>query len=241
MPRLSILAALAAVVVAGPAFAQNEPAQVKGAVVDEDGKPVAGARILYVRNPKLVKAADGKWREAPGEMPLSSQTVSDAAGKYQILHLPSGDYRLCMSAPGYLTTCEWTGWHGVTVAPAQALDHGTVQLAKAATVTIRINDPNRLMGSANQITAPLTAGVREASGRFHPAREVASDSTGHTLQVAVPYATPLKLWVHSWRFRLTDAIGAAVDRFGGEFPFQLTPNTAAAQSYTFDIAGEAGK
>jgi hypothetical protein len=152
--------------------------------------------------------------------------------------LAGGDYNLCMYASGYLATCEWTGWQHATVAASQALDHGTVQLTKAVTVTIRINDPHRLMGSANQIASPLVAGVREQSGRFHPARETATDSTGHTLQIAVPYATPLKLWLHSWRFLLTDSGGAMVDHLGAQFPFQVSAG-GAAPSYTFNITGEA--
>jgi hypothetical protein len=62
-----IPAALTAVLFAGPTLAQNVTAQLAGVIVDETGKPLPGARILYTRSPKLVKAADGKWRDAPDE------------------------------------------------------------------------------------------------------------------------------------------------------------------------------
>jgi hypothetical protein len=53
-------------------------------------------------------------------------------------------------------------------------------------------------------------------------------------------ATPLKLWLHSWRFLLTDSTGATVDHFGAQFPLQLS-TTGIAPSYTFNIAGEAAR
>jgi hypothetical protein len=240
MPRYLTLPALAAILFAVPALAQNATAQMTGLVVDENGKPLAGAHVLYTRQVRQVQGADGKWRDAPGETPFSSQAAADATGKYQLPQLPPGDYNLCMYATGYLTTCEWARWQHATVAASQALSQGTVQLTKAVTVTIRVNDPLHLLGSANQISAPLAAGVREQSGRFHPARETATDTTGHTLQVSVPYATALTLWLHSWRFLLTDSIGAPVNHLGAQFPFQVAAN-GTAPSYTFNITGEAPK
>ena len=238
MPRHLTLPALAAFLAAIPAPAQNATAQLTGVIVDENARPLPGAHVLYTRVPQVVQAADGKWHDAPGDTPFSSQAASDSTGKYQIPQLPAGDYNLCMYATGYLATCEWAGWQRATVTASQTLDRGTLQLAKAATVTIRINDPHRLLGSANQVSAPLAAGVRELSGRFHPAREIATDSTGHTLQVSVPYATSLNLWLHSWRFLLTDSTGAAINHLGAQFPFQVAAN-GVAPSFTFNITGEA--
>jgi hypothetical protein len=186
----------------------------------------------------LVVGSDGKLHASPGESRSSSQAISDVSGKYRIPNLPPGDYDLCMDAPGYLATCEWTGWRRVTVAQGQAFDNSAVQLAKAATVTIRINDALLLLKPANGMTSPLLVGVRDAWGRFHPGHETAVTGASRTFQVDVPYGTTLNLWLHSWRFLLTDSSGAALNRAGAQFPFQVAASSVPP-SYVFNIAGEA--
>ena len=104
-----------------PAAAQTASAQVGGAILDQSGAPLAGARVVYAQRPQLVAGTDGKLRVAPGGSRVSSQAITDALGKYQIPGLPAGDYDLCVDAPGYLVTCEWTGWRRVTLAQGQAL------------------------------------------------------------------------------------------------------------------------
>src|SRR5271157_3532045 len=98
MPRYITIPALAAILACVPAPAQNATAQLTGVIVDENGTPLPGAHVLCTRKPHLVRGADGKWRDAPGETPFSSRANSDAAGKYQLPQLPAGDYNLCMYA-----------------------------------------------------------------------------------------------------------------------------------------------
>jgi hypothetical protein len=126
----------------------------------------------------------------------------------------------------------------VKVAARATADHGKLALIKAATVTIRIHDPQRLLGSANEIAVPLVVGVRDRYRRMHRAREIATEGATHILQVDVPYGEPLSVWIHSWRFRLTDARGAVVSRTGGESPFQVARGDPAP-AFTFTIGGEA--
>jgi hypothetical protein len=228
---------------AAPGLGQIAPtaaAQLTGVVADENGRPLPGAHVLYTRQVQLVKGADGKWRDAPGQSPLSSQTLSDSTGKYTVSQLPAGDYNLCISATGYLPTCEWSGWQRATLAASQAVDRGSIQLAKAVKVIIRLNDPQHLLRSANQVTAPIVVGAREKSGRFHPAREISTDSTGHTLQVEVPSATPLELSLHSWRYRLSDSGGTPVNNLDLQLSFQV-PLNGFGPIYTFTIVGEVRK
>ena len=64
MNRRSILLTIIAVLmiqITGLASAQPPAAQLKGAIVDENGRALAGVRVLYTRKPRVVLAADKKW------------------------------------------------------------------------------------------------------------------------------------------------------------------------------------
>jgi hypothetical protein len=107
-------------------------------------------------------------------------------------------------------------------------------------VTIRINDPYRLMGPANRVTSTLATGVRDQWENFHPAHQTASDGAGHTLQVDVPYGVPLNLWIQSWRFLLAGPNSAPINNWGTRIPFQVVAG-AAAPDFTFTITGEVAR
>ena len=220
-----------------PVVAQSGTAQMKGTVVDESGKPIPGARIVYTRKPHTLMGSDGRNRNSPGEWQFTSQVTSDASGNYQILQLPAGDYEWCVDAPGYLATCEWTGWRRSSLLAGQVFDSGAVRLMKAVTVNIRVNDPFLLVPSTSSIASPLAIGVRDQWGRFHPAHRATNNGNSHVFQVDVPYATPLKVRLHSWRFLLADSSGGEVDHWGTEFPFQVAVG-ASPPSYVFAISGD---
>jgi hypothetical protein len=115
-----------------------------------------------------------------------------------------------------------------------------VQLTRAATINIQIDDPRRLLGVANSISAPLAVGVRETAGRFHPAREVRRNGTTRVLQVAVPYGTQLSVWFHSWKFLVADAQGVALNNWGLRLPF-VVQNNGIPPNFVFQITGEVQK
>jgi hypothetical protein len=232
LPILGILLA------SQPAAAQVASAQFRGTILDERGRPLAAARVVYTRNARVIPGKNGKWRNAPRERRFSSKVTTDASGRFQISQLPAGDYDLCMDAPGYLATCEWTGWRRATLAEGQALDHGAIQLTKSVAVTIRVNDPLSLLKAANTMASPLVIGVRDRWGRFHPSRETSVNAVSHIFQVDVPYGTALNVWLHSWRFLITDSAGAPINRLGAKIPFQVLAD-GATPTFVFNIAGEA--
>src|SRR3989442_1665313 len=77
---------LSLLILARPALAQST-ASLRGAVSDEQGAPVAGAKVL-VKN------------QATGE---ERTTQSDLRGEFQVVSLPVGVYRLEVRADGFQT------------------------------------------------------------------------------------------------------------------------------------------
>ncbi len=76
---------------------------------------------------------------ALGEAHVSAGSVSDANGAYDVGQTPAGDYVLCVTAAGYLSTCEWNGWHRVSVGPGENVRFGAITLVRAAAVTVHIS------------------------------------------------------------------------------------------------------
>jgi len=232
-PIAAALSSLIAVV----ALAQSSNAHIQGKVVDESGKPIPSARILYQRLPYIRKDAHGRWHEAPGEPHVSSAASTDAVGAYAANLLPAGNYALCASAPGYLTSCDWGASHRATIADGQQLDFGVITLARAATVTIRLVDPLHLVPSVSRIDPLLSLGILDAGRGYHPARLVTSDSASHTYQADVPYSAPVNVWFSSYVYSIADASGKALDNSRTMFAFQVATG-AAPPVFTIQVTGK---
>jgi hypothetical protein len=234
-----MLAALSST--AGVAVAQSSSAQgsahINGKIVDASGKPIAAAKIQYQRLPLVQKDSHGRWHELPGEAHVTSAAPTDAVGAYAATLLPSGSYALCASAPGYLASCAWGASHRANVTTGQQLDFGTITLARAATVTIQLQDPLHLVPSVARIDPLMALGVLDSDRNYHPARLVTSDSNGHTYQVDVPYGTPLSVWFHSLVYRVADGSGTALNSSGTAIPFQAASG-AAAPVFTIRVTGK---
>jgi hypothetical protein len=110
-------------------------------------------------------------------------------------------------------------------------------MRKAAVARVRVNDRLALLPPPNLISSPLVIGVRGADDTFHAARVVAHDAAGRDLEVRVPFGTPLKLWVYSWKVRLQDAAGTPVDHRGARIPFQIAEGDRPL-SFTLEVIGD---
>jgi hypothetical protein len=239
--RIHLLAPAIAALLAGiPAVAQvasGQEGQIRGVILDDADRPVAGARVTLIRPGKLTRGAGGRWRNS--EVPFAAQAVSDLAGNYQLAKLPAAGYDICIEAPGYLTTCEWQQWGRAAVAAGASVDHGVQRLIRAALVTIRLDDPRNLLRPDDKYSAPMIA-VRDQFNRFHPARRSGKQGTTHILHVEAPYDTPLMVRIHSARFRLTNAQGSAVSVSGEDVAFNA-PRGGAPLTFTFAITGESSQ
>lgn len=214
------------------AGAQPGLGQLRGTVVDSANKPVTGARITLVRQSRFAKGRDGKMRAAPPA--LSGRATTDAAGTYHVPSLAAGRYDICVEAPGHLTTCEWEQWGRANVAAGAAAEHRKLVLTKGAVVSVRINDPKRLVRSSDAL--PLV-GVRDQWRRMHAARRGGNQGDTYLFEMEAPYSVPLTLVLHSARFTMADSQGVAVSPAGADVIFQV-PAGAVAPTFTFTITGE---
>jgi hypothetical protein len=222
-----------------PAMGQTPAAtaRLRGKIVDTSGKPVPAARIDYRRVAEVVRAANGRWIERPGEPRVQAAALAGVAGAYDLTQLPAGNYILCVRAPGYLSSCDWGAWIPVKLSAGEDLDFGDIVLRPAAAVTIRVIDSSRALSTAGKSLVPLAIGVLDQWGNFHGATEVAWDGLGRTFQVAVPFGEPLKFWAHSWKYHLTDEEGRALDNLGVRLPFAVAVG-GGVPSFVVNIGNE---
>jgi len=222
MLRLPVVSVMAAAIVAFaplPSFSQPGTGRLKAIVGDEGGKPVRQAVVVYSRIPVGQRDPRGRFHEAPGQVPISSQASVDAAGAFITPQVPAGNYTLCIKAAGYLTSCNWSGWLTTAISSGQDHDFGRIVLKKAVAVTIRINDPLHLL-PRDPNSLGISAGVIDDDHVYHGPDSTDADSNGRTLQVGVPLGRAMQLWLHSIRFRLATGDGAIVNSTGTKIPFR---------------------
>ena len=107
---------LATALAAPPAAAQQNGA-LSGTVVDEEGRPLAGALVFYNRVPLVQREPGGGWRVLPD---LRSLVRTGPDGSFSV-DVPPGGYYLCATGntPRHLKSCEWGS--GNRYIPASAL------------------------------------------------------------------------------------------------------------------------
>jgi hypothetical protein len=211
---------------------------MSGKIVDETGRPISAAQVRYQRLVGNVQDSNGKWVPAPGQVHVSATVAVDAQGAYAVYALPAGDYTVCVYAPGYLRPCEWSGLRRVTLAEAGTADMGAVKLEKAATVTIRVDDPLGLLSQSTRVSPPMAIGIRDHSDYYHAAGPPpAVDASGRTYQIDVPYDKSMRLWLQSWKYTFTDGQASPLASAGALVPFQAAQN-APAPAFTVRITGE---
>ena len=128
-----------------PPSDQAHPPQLTGTVVDASGAVIAGATVL-IRN------ADGV---------VQRTTQSDANGSFSVSGLPSGEYRLAVSSPGFETK-ELPVTLGTTEAAAPLRISLTVS-TMSTTVTVQGREDS-LIGIADSATQG-TVGAKQLDDR----------------------------------------------------------------------------
>lgn len=207
--------------------------QISVTVTGEDGSVLSGVGVFLRRT------------LGPGA-PLRQRTdwsaTASPAGAVTFDLLPNGQYTLCAQAASgnWLNPCEWGAARpAVVVSAAQRTVNTTLVLKRAAAVSIRVDDPSRLLAQNEGRTpgAHLLFGVRSDALIFHPASIVAQDSAGRTYEVAIPFDARVNLVVASSFFRLTDATGAAFAASGSATVPVAVPSGQAPPTLRLAVSG----
>ena len=159
---------------------------------------------------------------------------------FTILGVPPGNYVLCAQDVGgtFLDPCAWSGTLvQVTVGAAQVQSGIPVLLKKGASVTVRINDPSAVVAAyEKQRTGNhFTLAIGGARGIVLSPPAV-PDSLGRSYKLLVPFNTPMKIYVHSQIFSLTDPIGTAMGPYARAIPVNI-PVASPPQTIAVQVTG----
>jgi len=225
---LTMAAQLAAAVLGG-----DISVTVKG----DDGTNVASASVLVERIVELATPQTVRWKQR-----TEWNTTTSSAGLFHLSGLPFGHYAFCVQAPNtpWLNPCEWDSTRPeLDISPAQLSVNKTITLKRGATVSVRVNDPAKLLpqyeGKAGG--AHLLVGVRGPKLMIHLAPVRAEDSGGRNYEVVIPFDTGTNLIVTSPFFQLRDANGMALSATGKSSVRLLVPSGKEPPKFNFTVDG----
>lgn len=219
-----------------PMVAQGQDgASVYGNVVDENGKPVEGARVTV-------------WKRAApdtlgvGKVPGSVTTASN--GAFTMKGLAPGEYRFCAQLPksDFINPCRWRVKAPLVVVRTRAmLMDVRVQLEKGHRIPIRVQDPQGRLAAHLEKTrgAVMDIGVSGPGEPFQHAMEVSKQGNAYEYAVVVPFDVPVKVSVHSNFFDIGDERGQRVAKGQLDAP-RVGLRNRAPEAVTVRILGSKG-
>ena len=128
----------------------------------------------------------------------------------------------------------WSAPTNVTAGAGQIATGTSISVSKGSTLRVRLNDPTQQFLKG---TPPLLIGVGDPSSSFHPMRQIASDATGTTFEIAVPVGKSLQLEISAAGIEFTNAAGVAL----GSAPAGIPIPPASGQdttTLTFTVAAK---
>jgi hypothetical protein len=233
-----VLALIAGVLLTGATLPAQQAApllkgKITGIITDQNGTPISSVVVTVHVDPA------GSATGSP--QVFSAVTAKD--GSYALSSLPAGNVRICMLAPAatrLLDPCTWTPAPSSTaLAAGQTISMVGLKLQQGHPVTVRIDDPNGLLGeSGSAPKGSVIVGFWLPNGLFERLHVIGSDANGMQLQGFVPYNTALALSVQSSNLALTDEANSPIDpKKGGAISFQVPTGTTAPVAHTFHVIG----
>ncbi len=173
------------------AFAQQSTGSLQGNVDDDKGQHVSKAFI--VASPR--SSGGGS----------AATVVTGPNGEFTVSGLKPGNYSICVQSPGdpHLDPCVWSTAPQVTVGAGTVSSVAMPKVTKGSLFVLQIGDPRELWTASDD----FLVGITLPSSRFFPLRLAARGGTGRTYDLAVPFDTPMVLYLSSTHLLFADDKG----------------------------------
>ena len=198
--------------------ASAQSGRIRGSVQQEDGTPVANARVQVLR------------ATAP---PFNVEVKTGDDGSFDAEGLPAGTYRICPDPPSgqHLSPCLWHDPSAiVTVQDGQVVDGTTIVMKLGTTVTVVVKDPVGLLQKKHVKTDPmqmLFVAVKGPKKIPYPLAAGVQQGSRTVYQMTVPFDTALKLIVLPIGLAATNDSGNAIPDKGQVLDFAQPRNQKA--------------
>jgi hypothetical protein len=178
---------------------------ISGTVLDDAGKPVSKATVVYNRVPDAVPVAKGVSRF--GGPLVASQVVAAADGSFGISGIPAGQYYLCAIGTDahHVSSCQ-TGKLSPPVAVGVGQTTTTaLTILNGRLITVHVTDAQaRIAGGAKILIGTITA-----AGYYRRAMLASKGNGQFHYQVVIPKSEATALLLDT-TLRVTNSLAAAV-------------------------------
>lgn len=212
-------------------------ATLTGLVVDDSGKPVAGAHVSISHAPI---AAMPRFAAPPVLTgPLAATVVADASGVFHAEGLAPDQYIACAQSagPGFLDPCHWApSAPTFTMSAGLATTGVKVVMPKGHVLRVHVDDPKQLLKPvAGPVDLDFEIHVVTSKGLHHGMPIASSTKTARDHAITIPFDTPVSLRVFAAHFVVNDQSGKPVVAAGATVN---VPSGTAPPVVGFTVTGK---
>jgi hypothetical protein len=214
---------------------------IEGTLRSEEGMPVGGSVYFWQADVPCTSTPSGVHCNAP----IYYSVNSDSEGQFHTPVVQPLRYYFQASASGLLNIGTWDRVGVVDVRDASPVRNLAITLRRAAGLVVRVNDPHNLFfhpcaspascsnliigirfGATFQAFLGATAEPRDADG-------------GIDYRLPIPFDTPLRLWVFTRDYFITDESGVPINTEGPNAVFTV-PRDTCTKRFILNITGRRG-